>query len=149
MLSDCQNLNQLTGYRARRERSWRDFVHAQRAAWSLTQGLKLEARVVLSADAGLLVLSLTVEALQGKMCQNSLPSEVGRSLGAKFSRGTGHPWGIFFGFYKTRHILLSNGANCTVLRAVVLTQYQCVTDRQTDGIAVANTALAMRALRAL
>ena len=27
----------------------------------------------------------------------------------------------FFGFYKTRHILLSNSANCTVLRAVVLT----------------------------
>jgi len=57
----------------------------------------------------------------------------------------------------TRHILLSNGANCTVLHAVVLTQYQRVTDgqtdgrtdRQTDGIAVANTALAMRALRAL
>jgi len=40
-----------------------------------------------------------------------------------------------------------------VLRAVVLTQYRRVTDRQTDrrtdGIAVANTALAMRALRAL
>jgi len=53
--------------------------------------------------------------------------------------------------------LLSNGANCTMLRAVVLTQYQRVTDRQTarrtdgrtDGIAVANTALAMRELRAL
>jgi len=45
--------------------------------------------------------------------------------------------------------LLSNGANCTVLRAVVLTQYRHVTDGQTDGIAVANTALAMRALRAL
>jgi len=33
--------------------------------------------------------------------------------------------------------LLSNGANCTVLRAVVLTQYRRVTDgrthRQTDG----------------
>ena len=28
----------------------------------------------------LLLLSLTVEALQGKMCQNSLPSGVGRSL---------------------------------------------------------------------
>ena len=28
-----------------------------------------------------LFLSLTVEALQGKMCQNSLPSGVGRSLG--------------------------------------------------------------------
>jgi len=32
--------------------------------------LKLAARAVLSADAGLLVLSLAVEALQGKMCQN-------------------------------------------------------------------------------
>ena len=39
-----------------------------------------------------------------------------------------------------------------MVRAVVLTQYRRVTDRrtdgQTDGIAVANTALAMRALRA-
>ena len=53
--------------------------------------------------------------------------------------------------YTTRHILLSDSANCTVLRAVVLTQYQRVTDGQTDGqtdgIAVASTALAMRALR--
>ena len=102
---------------------------------------------------GLLFLSLTVEALQGKMCQNSQPSRVGRSLGAKISGGRGRPWGIFFGFYKTRHILLSNSANCIVLvlRAVVLTQYRRVTDRQTDGrtdgIAIANTALAMRALR--
>jgi len=73
-------------------------------------------------------------------------------------RGKGSSLGnIFFGFYKTRHILLSNGANCTVLRAVVLIQYRRVTDgqtdrqtdRRTDGIAVANTALAMRALRAL
>jgi len=73
------------------------------------------------------------------------------------SGGTGRPWGIFFGFYKTRHILLSNGAYCTVLRAAILTQYRRVmdgqtdgqTDRRTDGIAVDNTALAMRALRAL
>jgi len=35
--------------------------------------------------------------------------------------------------YKTRHILLSNGGNCIVLRAVVLTQYRRVTDGQTDG----------------
>jgi len=34
-----------------------------------------------------------------------------------------------------------------VLRAVVLTEYRRVTDERTDGIAVANTALAMRALR--
>jgi len=32
---------------------------------------------------GLLFLSPTVEALQRKMCQNSLPLGVGRSLGAK------------------------------------------------------------------
>ena len=78
---------------------------------------------------------------------------LGRSLAAKISGGRGRPWGIFFGFYKTKHILLSDSANCTVLRAVVLTQYRRVTDgqtdKQTDGIAVPNTALAMRALRAL
>ena len=34
-----------------------------------------------------------------------------------------------------------------MLHAVVLTQYRRVTDRQTDGIAIASTALAMRALR--
>ena len=34
-----------------------------------------------------------------------------------------------------------------MLCAVVLTQYQHVTDGQTNGIAVASTALAMRALR--
>ena len=88
-------------------------------------------------------LSLTVEALQSKMCQNSLPSGGGRSLGAKISGGRGRPSGIFFGFYKTRHILLSDSANCTVLCAAVLTQCRRVTDRQTDGIAVASTALAM------
>jgi len=80
----------------------------------------------------LLFLSLTVEALQGKMCQNSLHSGVGRSLGAKISGGRCHPWGIFFGFYKTRHILLSNGANSTVLHAVIFTQYRRVMDGRTD-----------------
>jgi len=33
----------------------------------------------------LLFLSLMVEALQGKMCPNSLPSVGGRSLGVKIS----------------------------------------------------------------
>ena len=33
----------------------------------------------------LLFLSLVVEALQGKICQNSLPSGEGRSLGGKIS----------------------------------------------------------------
>ena len=44
--------------------------------------------------------------------------------------------------------MLSDGANCTVLRAVVLIRYRRVTDgqtdRRTDRIAVARTALAMR-----
>jgi len=47
--------------------------------------------------------------------------------------------------------LLSDLANCTVLRVVVVTQYRRVTDGQTDGqtdgIAVASTALARRTLR--
>jgi len=48
----------------------------------------------------LLFLSLTVEVLQGKTCQNSQPSGVGRSLWAKISEGRGHPWGIFFWFWQ-------------------------------------------------
>jgi len=65
-------------------------------------------------------------------------------------RGKGSPWGIFFGFYKTRHILLPDSANCTVLRAVVFDTIPACdrrTDGQTDGIAVDSTALAMRAFR--
>ena len=77
-------------------------------------------------------LSLTVEALQGKRCQDSLLSGGGRSVRAKISGGKVVPGNIFFGFYKTRHILLSDSANCTVLRAIVLTQYWRVIDGQTD-----------------
>ena len=55
------------------------------------------------------------------------------------------------GYFLVSTLLLSDSANWTLLRAVVLTQYRCVTDGQTDGqtdgIAVASTALAMRALR--
>jgi len=43
----------------------------------------------------LLFLSLTVEALQGKTCQDSLLSGVGRSLGAKIS-GEGVVPGEYF-----------------------------------------------------
>ena len=46
----------------------------------------------------LLFLSLTVEALQGKMCQNSLPSGRGRSLGAKISGGKESSLGNVFSF---------------------------------------------------
>ena len=74
-----------------------------------------------------------------------LPGRVtGRSVRAKISGGKGRPWGIFLGFCKTRHILLFDSANCTVLRDVVLTQRRCATDGQTGGIAVASIALAKR-----
>jgi len=45
-----------------------------------------------------------------------------RHLEPKFQGEGVVPGEYFFGFYKTRHILLSNSANCTVLSAVVLTQ---------------------------
>ena len=51
---------------------------------------KARVEVVLSVIE-LLFLSLADEALQGKMCQNSLPSGAGRSLGAKILGGRGHP----------------------------------------------------------
>jgi len=44
----------------------------------------------------LLFPSLTVEAVQGKMSQNSWPSGGGRSLGAKILGGRGRPWGYFW-----------------------------------------------------
>jgi len=95
-------------------------------------------------------LSLAVEVLHGKLCQNSLASGGVGHLEPRF-QGKGSSLGNIFGFYKTIYILLSDSAKCTVLRVVVLTQYWRVTDRwtdgwtdgQTDGIAVASTALAM------
>jgi len=92
----------------------------------------------------LLFLSLTVEALQGKTFQDSLRSGGGRSVQAKISGGRGVPGEYFL-------VSTKLDTFCTMLRAVVLTQYRRATDgrtdRQTDGIAVASTALAMRALR--
>jgi len=102
----------------------------------------------------LLFLSLTVEALQGKTCQDSLLSGWGWSVRAKISGGRGHPWGIFF--------LVSTKLDTSCYRQCKLHRATCrrfdtisacdgrtdrPTDRQADGIAVASTALAMRALR--
>ena len=94
-------------------------------------------------------LALTAEALQGKTCQDSLLSGEGRSLGAKIAGGGVVPGEHFLVSTKldTFFYLTVQAANCTVLRAVVLAQYRRVTDGQTDGTAVASTALAMPALR--
>jgi len=53
-------------------------------------GLKARVEFLLSVIE-LLFLSLAVEALQGKMYQNSLPLGGGRSLGANISGGRGRP----------------------------------------------------------
>jgi len=85
-----------------------------------------------------LFLSLAVEVLQGKTCRNSLPSGGVGHLEPRF-QGEGVVRGqYFFDFYKTRHILLSNSANCTVLRATcrsfdTIPACDGRTDRQTDG----------------
>jgi len=72
----------------------------------LTAHWKARVDFLLSVSE-LLSLSLTVEALRGKTCQDSLLSGGGRSVWAKILWGRGRPWGIFFDFYKTRHILLT------------------------------------------
>jgi len=51
-----------------------------------------------------------VEVLQGKMCQNSLPSGGGRSIGAKFSGGRDRPWGIFFWFLQEKPAATTSNA---------------------------------------
>jgi len=84
------------------------------------------------------------------MCQDLLLSGGCIQFEPRF-QGKGSSLGNIFAFYKTRRILLSESADCTVVHAVVLTQYRRVsdrrTDRRTDGIGIASTALAMRALR--
>ena len=94
----------------------------------------LEARAeFLLSVVELLFQSLTVEALQGKMCQSSLPSGVGRSLGAKISGGRGVPGEYFLVSTKldTFTYPTVQTAPCYV-RAVVLTQYRRVTDGRSD-----------------
>ena len=92
-----------------------------------------KARVEFSLSViGLLFRSLTAEALQGKSCQDSLLSGGGRSVRAKISGGRGRLWDYFLVSAKLDTFFLSDSANCTVLRAVVLTQYRRVTDGRTD-----------------
>jgi len=103
----------------------------------------------------LLFLSLTVEALQGKMCQNSLPSWVGRSLGAKISGGRDRPWGTFLVSTKLDTFCYPMVQTANFLGYVPSLWHNTVvcrtdrradgrTDGRTDGIVVASAALAMR-----
>jgi len=84
-------------------------------------------------------LALTVEALQGKTCQDSLLSGEGRSLGAEISGGRGRPCGIFFWFLQNKtHFAIWR---CTLHRATcrrfdTIPACDRQTDGQTDGIAI-------------
>ena len=60
----------------------------------LMAGWKARVEFLLSVIE-FLFLFLTVEALHDKMCQNSLPSGRGRSLGAKITEGKGRPPPIY------------------------------------------------------
>ena len=64
---------------------------------------KVRAEFLLSVIE-FLFLSLTVEALQGKMCQNSLPLGGLGHFEPRFQGEGVVPGEYFFGFYKTRHI---------------------------------------------
>jgi len=75
---------------------------------------------------------------KGKTCQDSLLSGGGRSLGAKISGEGVVPAEYFFCSYKTRHILLSDGANCTVLSCRRFDSIPAC-DRRTDGQAHGRT----------
>ena len=102
-------------------------------------------------------LSLTVEALQGKMCQNLLPSGWVGHLEPKFQGEGVVPGEYFLVFTKLDTFCYPTvqTAPCYVRRFDTIPACDGRTDgqtdrrkdRQTDGIAVAITALAMQALR--
>jgi len=110
---------------------------------------KARVRLRIRHNCKFFSLALTVEALQGKTHQDSLLSGGGRSLGAKISGEGVFPGEYFFGFYKTRHFTIWQ---CKLHRATcrrfdTIPACDTRTDRQTEGIAVASTSLAMRPLR--
>ena len=78
-------------------------------------------------------LALTVEALHSSVKTRCYQEGVYIGHFQPRFQGKRPSLGNIFGFYKTRHILLYDSANCTVLHAVVFTQYRRVIDGQTDG----------------
>ena len=94
-------------------------------------------------------LALTAEALQGKMCQDSLLSGGGRSLGTKVS-GEGVVPGKYF-LVSTK--LYTFAIRQSKLHRAICRRFDTIpacdgqTDGRTDGIAVASTSLAMRELQ--
>jgi len=86
----------------------------------------LVARAVLSADAGLLVITANMQSETGFPSSHQLKSCVTSKSRLKLAARA--LLSVDAGL-----LVLSNGANCTVLRAIVLTQYWRVSDGRTDG----------------
>ena len=78
-------------------------------------------------------LALTLEALQGKMCQNSLPSGGVGQLEPRFQVEVVVPGEYVLVSTKLDTFCYLTVQTATVLRAVVLTQYRPVTGRRTDS----------------
>jgi len=97
--------------------------------------------------------AFTVEALQGKMCRDSLRYQ--ERVGHLEPRFQGE--GVVPGEYFLVSTELDTFCCLTVQTALTCSRFDTIpacerqtdgrTDRQTDGIAIASTALAMRALR--
>jgi len=101
------------------------------ARWKWMARWKARAEFLLSVIE-LLFLSLTLRRYKAKCVKTRCLQEWIGHLEPKFQGEGVVPGEYFFNLYKTRHVFLSERANCTVIRAVVLTQYQRVPDGQTD-----------------
>ena len=82
----------------------------------------------ISATAELLFYLLRLRRYKAKGVNSRCCQEGIGQFQPKFQGKGVVPGEYFFGFYKTRHILLSDSANCTVLRTVLLAQFRRVTD---------------------
>jgi len=81
------------------------YPHSEEVRGGVESWWTARRRVLVKCIIKLLFLSLTAEALQGKTCQDCYQEGVGHSE-PRF-QWEGVVFGeYFFGFYKTRHILL-------------------------------------------
>jgi len=95
--------------------------------------LESSCRVIINCNWNFFFYLLSLTRYKGNVSKLTALRRGWVSLSQDF-RGKGSSLGNIFWFLENyRHILLSDSANGTVLRAVVLTQYRRVTDGWTDG----------------
>jgi len=100
---------------------------------------KVRSRLPIRDIIELFSLALTVETLWADSCRSQLFSKGWVNLSGNFRwKGTSTP--TSFGIRK-KNFLLPHSKYRMILSSFIWVQYQRVTDRQTDGIPVANTTL--------